>query len=116
MSQNMKRALGAILAEVREKAGLSQEQMAERAETNAAQPSRWETGARWPQDIDIAAYSEATDTPIEDIWMRACRRCINLALTQHAGGQAARSQRRHDRLSKRSRRNPPATPNQPADD
>lgn len=109
----MLRALGQTLAKARERSGATQEEIAHLAEVNAQQPSRWENGERWPHDVDIAAYSEATKTSVADLWLDAVQRCINLALTQQAVDEAVRAERRTERLRKRSRRKPPASKSPP---
>lgn len=116
MSRNMKRALGRTLATIREETGLTQEVLAEHAGVGKDQPSRWENGHRWPDDPDIAAYSEATGVPVDEIWARAAARAGELALTQHATHQAVRAERRSARLQQRSRRRPPPKENPPRGD
>lgn len=56
------------IAERREKAGLSQEQLAERVGTSKASISRWETGERDPTAKVLAAIAYALDKEVADLF------------------------------------------------
>lgn len=106
MSQQMRQALGQVLAEAREKAkrtrpdGLTHQDIAEALDANATQPWRWESGLRWPPDDAIAFYAEASGQTVDQLWTSAMTRRGELqaaADASHARAAAAKAKRRTTR-------------------
>ncbi|MFC7343336.1 Scr1 family TA system antitoxin-like transcriptional regulator [Saccharopolyspora griseoalba] len=59
------KALGAELRRTREAAGISVRELARQLGASHAAVSRWETGARSPKPVDVAAYLARIDAPAE---------------------------------------------------
>jgi transcriptional regulator with XRE-family HTH domain len=57
-----------FIAEWREKAGLTQEQLASRLDTTDVTISRWETRKRQPNLDALAAIAEALDIELRDLY------------------------------------------------
>jgi transcriptional regulator with XRE-family HTH domain len=62
-----------FIAERREKASLTQEQLANRMETTKATISRWEAYERDPPMKSLAALAEALDIEIEELFIDPAR-------------------------------------------
>lgn len=118
MSRNMRQGLGEVIKEAREATDplITQEDIARLAQVNSGLPSDWENGHVWPDDTDLAVYSEQTGVGIEEIWTRATQRCVLRTLAEMSRYPAIRAQRQTERRAKQSRRRKPPKPNPQADD
>lgn len=79
------------IAEWREKAGLSQERLAERVGTSKASISRWETGERDPTAKVLAAIAYALDKEVPDLFRDPKRPSADALLTKSSYGQVRKA-------------------------
>jgi len=88
-----KRPFRLYIAEWREKAGLTQEQLAERVGTSKASISRWETGERDPTAKVLAAIAYALDREVADLFRDPARPSPDALLAERINGQLQRAVR-----------------------
>jgi transcriptional regulator with XRE-family HTH domain len=62
-----RRAIGAQIRAARKAAGLTQEQLGERADRDAKSISRWENGYRAPDLTDLLVLADAIGCPLADL-------------------------------------------------
>jgi len=67
---DVRRALGKNLRQARERAGLTQEAVAERSGVHPTEVSRIETGKRDPRIATVEALAEAVGVSVSDLLVR----------------------------------------------